>query len=168
MSEDTSQLPSTSSCTRTPDGCQAPAWMEVEKVVRQARSASAPESNSIPYRLYENVSEVLKCLWKLMRVAWWKGMIPKAWTRAGGILIPKEKDSSAIGQFCQISLLNVERFPSVFWPNGSLHTLHTSKETNSLLIINNSELKKHPEKLVKMMKMPAAVHPHFGVLCVLW
>ncbi|KAK0139173.1 Retrovirus-related Pol polyprotein from type-2 retrotransposable element R2DM [Merluccius polli] len=41
-------------------------------------------------------------------VAWEKGIIPKAWRRAGGILIPKEKNSSTIDQFCQISLLNVE------------------------------------------------------------
>ena len=37
-----------------------------------------------------------------------KGIIPKAWRRAGGILIPKEKNSSTIDQFRQISLLNVE------------------------------------------------------------
>ncbi|KAL4007509.1 hypothetical protein ACER0C_001361 [Sarotherodon galilaeus] len=43
-----------------------------------------------------------------MRVAWQKGVIPKAWRRAGGILIPKEKNSSSISQFCQISLLNIE------------------------------------------------------------
>lgn len=43
-----------------------------------------------------------------MKVAWRKGVIPRAWRRAGGILIPKEKDSSSIGQFRQISLLNVE------------------------------------------------------------
>eukprot|EP00064_Thunnus_orientalis_P026096 superscaffoldBa00015303_g26567 len=48
---------------------------------------------------------VLKYLWKLMKVAWQKGVILKAWRRAGGILIPKEKDSSSISQ---ISLLNVE------------------------------------------------------------
>lgn len=45
---------------------------------------------------------------KLMRVVWQKKEIPTSWQRAGGILIPKEKDSSEIGQFRQISLLNVE------------------------------------------------------------
>ena len=43
-----------------------------------------------------------------MKVAWKKGVIPRAWRRAGGVLIPKENDSSSIGQFRQISLLNVE------------------------------------------------------------
>ncbi|KAL1282810.1 hypothetical protein QQF64_001613 [Cirrhinus molitorella] len=59
-------------------------------------------------RIFKNAPEVLRYLWKLMKVAWQKGVIPKAWRRAGGILIPKEKDSAAIGQFRQISLLNVE------------------------------------------------------------
>lgn len=44
-----------------------------------------------------------------MKVAWGKGIIPKAWQRAGEILIFKEKNSSTISQFHQISLLNVER-----------------------------------------------------------
>lgn len=43
-----------------------------------------------------------------MKVVWKKGVIPRAWRRAGGILIPKEKDSLSIGQLRQISLLNVE------------------------------------------------------------
>ncbi len=43
-----------------------------------------------------------------MKVTWEKSIIPKAWKRAGGILIPKEKNSSTIHQFRQISLLNVE------------------------------------------------------------
>lgn len=32
----------------------------------------------------------------------------EAWRRAGGVLIPKEKDASALSQFRQINLLNVE------------------------------------------------------------
>lgn len=84
-----------------------PTWSEVKKVVKQARAASAPGPNGISYRLYKNTPRVLKYLWKLMKVAWQKGVIPKAWRRAGGILIPKEKNSS-ISQFRQISPLNVE------------------------------------------------------------
>ncbi|XP_078118984.1 uncharacterized protein LOC144525794 [Sander vitreus] len=64
--------------------------------------------NRVTYRLYKNTPDVLRFLWKLMRVVWQKKEIPTSWRRAGGILIPKEKDSSEIGQFCQISLLNVE------------------------------------------------------------
>ncbi len=41
-------------------------------------------------------------------MVWQKQAIPNAWRRAGGILIPKEKDSVDISQFRQISLLNVE------------------------------------------------------------
>lgn len=39
---------------------------------------------------------------------WQKGIIPKAWRRAGGVLIPKEKDATDISQFRPICLLNVE------------------------------------------------------------
>ena len=39
---------------------------------------------------------------------WTKQTIPKAWRRAGGVVIPKEKDASNIDQFRQINLLNVE------------------------------------------------------------
>ena len=85
-----------------------PTWSEVERAVKRTRTASAPGPNGVPYRLYKNTPGVLKYLWKLMKVAWEKGTIPKAWQRAGGILIPKEKNSSTIDQFRQISLLNVE------------------------------------------------------------
>ena len=85
-----------------------PRWSEVEKTVRRARAASAPGPNGVPYRLYKNAPDALRFLWKLMRVVWQKKEIPTSWQRAGGILIPKEKDSSEIGQFRQISLLNVE------------------------------------------------------------
>lgn len=85
-----------------------PRWSEVDKTVHRARAASAPGPNGVPYRLYKNAPGVLQFLWKLMRVVWKKKEIPTSWRRAGGILIPKEKDSSQIGQFRQISLLNVE------------------------------------------------------------
>lgn len=43
-----------------------------------------------------------------MKVVWQKQTIPTAWQRAGGVLIPKEKDAADISQFRHISLLNVE------------------------------------------------------------
>ena len=43
-----------------------------------------------------------------MKVVWQKYTIPTAWRRAGGILIPKEKDAEDISQLHHISLLNVE------------------------------------------------------------
>ncbi len=85
-----------------------PKWSEVERIVRRARAASSPGPNGVPYRLYKNSPEVLRFLWRMMKVVWQKQAIPNAWRRAGGILIPKEKDSVDISQFRQISLLNVE------------------------------------------------------------
>lgn len=43
-----------------------------------------------------------------MKVVWQKQMTPTAWRRAGGVLLPKEKDAADISQFHHISLLNVE------------------------------------------------------------
>lgn len=83
-------------------------WKEVEHTVRHARSASALGPNGVPYKFYKNVPDVLRNLWKLMRILWQKGTIPRAWRRAGGVLIPKEKDAADNGQFCPICLLNVE------------------------------------------------------------
>ena len=85
-----------------------PKWKEVENVVRRARAASAPGPNGVPYKLYKNAPDVLRFLWRLMRIVWKKEIIPKAWRRAGGVLIPKEKDATDISQFRSISLLNVE------------------------------------------------------------
>ena len=85
-----------------------PRWSELEQILRRARAASSPGPNGVPYRLYKNAPDVLQFLWRLMRVVWQKKEIPTSWRRAGGILIPKEKGSSVIGQFRQISLLNVE------------------------------------------------------------
>ena len=85
-----------------------PQWKEVENTVRRARAASAPGPNGVPYKLYKYAPDVLRFLWRLMRVVWQKQRIPKAWRRAGGVLIPKEKDASEFTQFRPICLLNVE------------------------------------------------------------
>ena len=76
--------------------------------MRKARAASAPGPNGVPYRLYKNSPDILRFLWRQMKVMWTKQTIPKAWRRAGGVAIPKEKDASNIDQFRQINLLNVE------------------------------------------------------------
>ncbi|KAK7886737.1 hypothetical protein WMY93_026358 [Mugilogobius chulae] len=85
-----------------------PKWNEVLATARHARAASSPGPNGVPYRVYKNAPGVLRVLWKLMRVVWQKEEIPTVWRRAGGVLIPKEKDSTTIDQFRHISLLNVE------------------------------------------------------------
>ena len=41
-------------------------WREVEAVVRFERVESSPSPNKVPYRIYQGVSDVFKCLWKLM------------------------------------------------------------------------------------------------------
>lgn len=73
--------------------------------MKKAWTASAPGSNGVPYRLYKNSPNIVCFQWRQMRM---KQTIPKAWRRAGGVVIPKEKDASNIDQFWQINLLNVE------------------------------------------------------------
>ncbi|KAF0045977.1 hypothetical protein F2P81_002506 [Scophthalmus maximus] len=58
-----------------------PTWSKVKNTVKRARTASAPGPNGVPYRLYKNTPGVLKGLWKLMKVTWEKGIIPKAWRK---------------------------------------------------------------------------------------
>ncbi|KAJ8376434.1 hypothetical protein SKAU_G00070140 [Synaphobranchus kaupii] len=85
-----------------------PKLSEIRQVIQQARSASAPGPNGIPYKLYKNCPRVLKLLWTLMRTAWTKLIIPSEWRRAVAVFIPKEQNSKTIGQFRSIALLNVE------------------------------------------------------------
>lgn len=85
-----------------------PWWNEVTSTVRQARAAFSPEPNGVPYRVYKSAPDVLRFLWRLMKVVWRKQEMPTVWRRAGGILIPKEKNYTDISQFRHISLLNEE------------------------------------------------------------
>ena len=85
-----------------------PRLSEVEKAVKKARAGSAPGPNGVPYLVYKRAPGVTRFLWKLMKVVWEKKQVPRAWRRAGGIMIPKEKESEGLDQFRQISLLNVE------------------------------------------------------------
>ena len=73
-----------------------PRWKEVQDVIKLAKASSAPGPNGVPYRLYKSAPDVLRFLWKLMRIVWKKHSIPKALRRAGGIFIPKERDSVEI------------------------------------------------------------------------
>ena len=75
---------------------------------KQRIQYGAQDQHGVPYKLYKNVPDVLRYLWRLMRIVWQKEMIPKVWRRAGGVLIPKGKDAADISQFGPICLLNVE------------------------------------------------------------
>jgi len=85
-----------------------PRWKDVEEVVRRAKASSAPGPNGVPYRVYKSAPDILKFLWRQLRIIWEKQFIPRAWCRAGGVVIPKEKESLDFSQFRMISLLNVE------------------------------------------------------------
>jgi len=63
----------------------APKWKEVEQAVRKARSSSG--LNGVPYRVYKSASGVDK----LIKVAWEKQVVPRAWRRAGGVFIPRKR-----------------------------------------------------------------------------
>ena len=81
---------------------------EVGKIIDKTRSKSAPGPNGVPYVVYKRCPEVLKRLYRLLRSAFDKEHISREWKRADGVYIPKEQNSTEIGQFRPISLLNVE------------------------------------------------------------
>ncbi len=85
-----------------------PLLKEVQDVVREARSSSAPGPSGVPYKVYKNCPLLLKRLWKILRVIWRRGKVAQQWRFAEGIWIPKEEDSKKIDQFRIISLLSVE------------------------------------------------------------
>lgn len=74
-----------------------PKWSEVKQAVRQARASAAPVQK--PFLTVQKWSGCPS-----LSVAWDKGIIPRAWHRSSGVLIPKEKDSTNISQFHPICL----------------------------------------------------------------
>lgn len=105
-----------------------PKLSEVRQVVEKARSSSAPGPNGVPYKLYKNCPKVLELLWYLMRTIWKKQLIPSEWQRAVAVFIPKEANSTEIGQFRNIALLNVEGkiFFSVLAKRMTNYLLHNN------------------------------------------
>lgn len=59
------------------------------QAVKKARSAFAPGPNGVPYSVYKNCPRVLKIFGKYIRFTWDKQIIPKAWRRVVGVLIPE-------------------------------------------------------------------------------
>ena len=83
-------------------------WSEVRECAQKARAKSAPGVNGLSYKLLKKCPNVLKVLWRLLRVAWKKLVVSPSWCIADGVYIPKEADSQLLGQFRPISLLNIE------------------------------------------------------------
>lgn len=85
-----------------------PTWKELNVMVKKARSRSTPGPSGIPYKVYKKCPKLLRCLWKLLKVIWRKGVITDCWKIAEGVMVPKEIDASKISQFRTISPFSVE------------------------------------------------------------
>lgn len=64
-----------------PLSTELPSWIEVQEVVKHARSSSARGPSGIPYKVYKKCPKLLRRLWKLMRVIWSKETVPASWRR---------------------------------------------------------------------------------------
>ena len=60
-------------------------------VIKKAGSGSAPGPNAIPYKVYKMCPLLLKRLWRLLKVVWWKGEVTEAWKEAKGIFTSEGK-----------------------------------------------------------------------------
>ena len=86
-----------------------PRLKEVTAFLKKSRAGSTPGPNGVSYKVYKACDQVRQLLWKVLRLAWRREIIPQEWSTADGIYIPKEEESKLLGQFRPISLLNVER-----------------------------------------------------------
>ena len=84
-------------------------------ILKRKKSASKPGPNKIPYNVYKKCPELARFLLRILNAAFRSGHIPLCWRVNDGIMIPKVAApvSSAIGDFRQIALLNVEG--KLFW-----------------------------------------------------
>ena len=109
-----------------------PSLEETRRVVQKAKCKSAPGPNGIPYLLFKRCPGVLGWLHSQLRQAWLKGHVNEEWRKAEGVYIAKEQNSTELGQFRPISLLNVEgkiffsiiaqRLTSFLMENGYIDT----------------------------------------------
>jgi len=81
---------------------------EVERVVKKARSKSAPGMNGISYKVYKKCPQVLSLLTRILGRLWMQGEVPEEWCMANGVYIPKQDKAKRLEEFRPISLLNVE------------------------------------------------------------
>ena len=91
-----------------PFDIKEPTMKEVGDVVKKARAKSAPGPNGVTYKVYKKCPKLLQRLHRLIKVVWRKVVVPACWQLAEGCFVPKEEQSSLLGQFRTISLLNVE------------------------------------------------------------
>lgn len=85
-----------------------PTLTEVEEAVKTTRSSSAPGPSGVPYKVYKQCPQLLRRLWKILKVIWQRGKVAVQWRYAEGVWTPKEEGSCNIEQFRIISLLSVE------------------------------------------------------------
>ena len=71
---------------------------------------------------------LLKRLWKLIKIVWRKGVVPRGWQLAEGCFVPKEESAEGLHQFRSISLLSVE---------GKMYFSPLSKQISQFLLENH-------------------------------
>ncbi|KAJ8333497.1 hypothetical protein SKAU_G00415050 [Synaphobranchus kaupii] len=129
-----------------------PSLKEVEEVIKAARSASTPGPGGVPYLVYKRCPELLRHLWKTLKVIWRRGRVTNQWRCAEGVWIPKEENSKNINQFRSISLLSVE---------GKVFFSIVSRRLTEFLLKNNyidpSVQKEQPVNFDSSLKDSAAI-----------
>jgi len=90
-------------------------FMHFMRVLKKKKSASQPGPNKIPYRVYKSCPQLARFLHRILNEVFRGERIPLCWRVNDGIMIPKvdAPDSSSVGDFRQIALLNVEG--KLFW-----------------------------------------------------
>ena len=88
---------------------------QLNSTLKRKKSKSRPGPNQIPYKVYKKCSKLREYLLDILNSALRAKSAPLCWRITDGIMIPKvdDPDSSTIGDFRQIALLNVEG--KIFW-----------------------------------------------------
>ncbi len=76
-------------------------------MVKGVRSASASGPSGVQYTMCKCCLQLLRQLWKILRVIWRRGRVTNQWRCAEGGWIHKDENSKNISQFRTISLLSV-------------------------------------------------------------
>lgn len=85
-----------------------PTWKDVQELVKAARGSSTLGPDGMPHKTYKCWPELLRILWKILRVIWRRGSMAEQWRQVEGVWIPKKETSTILKQFRNISLLSVE------------------------------------------------------------